>query len=225
MPKSGAKARMTRRAKEKRNKQLNLRLSGCLTYISEMLKSEAFEHYRTKIHPIFKVYPKNIIPRNGDMSEKNDGFAVIKPGMEQLLPKGIHPKDVRHIVFDGFRLDMDDKDLAEWMECFDSDYIMEWVNNVCDDSKMQDRYTNNRAKYHKNACMNMPGYAYSFDRRDTGINGCGCLKCRGGLDGSKMSNQRHRARQIGEIEIEDQIRELKDPKYTGRKVMKNISIY
>jgi hypothetical protein len=181
-----------KRLLRKQNHRNNTRLSSSLTYIKELLRRKQINP--NKFSPIFKDYKNMII--NKDTNQESNVNTIIYPGGEFLLPIKIHPKEVRLVVFDGYNsnFDQDEIEFEEWFNNFNSDKVWKWINIIIENINP----------------------IFEYNSRDKGDPSCGCMRCRQ-ADPSKMSHNKHAKNQNIKIRIENEIGEIDDEKFIGKK--------
>lgn len=202
------------RAIERSIHQDVIRLSSTLTFLQEYLRRENI--HPGKSSPALKNYKNMIIDKK--TNKESSVNCVIIPGCESSLPIGIHPKEIRLVNLVGYNSNTKpgDEEFDEWFNSFDGCEIYDWVETVIYGNKKQKKYRDDSPYRIKKS--------YRYDRRDAGEPGCCCMLCRR-ADPSKMSHMKHRKNQNLRIRIENDIKEMSDAKYTGKKDFKCTSLY
>ena len=197
--------RSVRRAVQKAVHQNTKKLSSSIAYIEELLKKKNI--HPGYYSPIMKNYKNMIVDKTTNRESTIN--TIIIPGCESLLPGGIHPKEVRLVIFSGYHSNMnpDDDEFQDWFNSFDYRYIMEWIDEIIYSNKLQKKYRDKPSKYRRNTYNSEPGYGYQYDRLATNYCSRGCMKCRQ-ADPSKMSHAKFAKNQRINAQISRDIKDM-----------------
>lgn len=196
-----------------------IRLSSTLTFLQEFLRRKNI--HPGDVSPALKNYNNMIVDKR--TNKESSVSCAINPGCESSLPIWIHPKEIRLVTLAGYNSNTKpgDEEFEEWFGSFNGYEIYDWVRDVVYSNKRQKKYRGDKASidYTRN-----PVTGYRYDRRDVGEPGCCCMKCRQ-ADPSKMSHTKHRKNQNIKILIDNDVKSMSDPKYTGKKEFRSITMY